>query len=503
VVHLLLVRGCVGRPCAEEESCGASGCASIDVAGETLPEWTGEPPTFDRSDPCLAAEWDADGDGQGDSDCGGADCDDLESRAYEGATEDCDDVDNNCDTVVDEGCECTPIASVEDCTTSCGSAGRRTCGVDGWGACTAVELCNGSDDDCDARTDEGFTYVPTMETRLTTTTTRKDAPHVIWAGDRFAVAFEDNEEIFFAAFDEAAEIVTPAVAVRDDSRTPVLAWTGTSFGLVSYDPDTVSCGACCTNTNHHVDFLLLDVDGVPIGKSVPLANDSDANPMPRVVWDGAAFGVVYPDGDIYLHRVDEGGTPVRRVTVSNQSRPADLAWSGSSYAIAFADGDRVQFNEGNLTVFLGADVLLTTGRRASGVALTTTSLGSLVGWYEQDESVIGLATVAAGGMVVGTPDRRPSGSALRFGTDNRVALASGPGQALVAWESGRSWESELVFRRVAPDTTELEAMTVLAPEPAFSSTPSVAWGRASFGIAWIDGRHGSSGDVYVTTLRCE
>ena len=65
--------------------------------------------------------------------------------------ETCDGRDQDCDGRVDEGV-------TRACSTACGS-GTETCGGGSWGSCSARapagEICNGSDDDCDARTDEG------------------------------------------------------------------------------------------------------------------------------------------------------------------------------------------------------------------------------------------------------------------------------------------------------------------------------------------------------------
>ncbi|MEM6954875.1 MAG: vWA domain-containing protein [Myxococcota bacterium] len=83
----------------------------------------------------------------------------------------CDGVDNNCNGEVDEGCECTPgetrecydgpeeTAGVGICT-----SGEERCVVAGegavWDACDGavtpeVEDCDGGDEDCDGRVDEG------------------------------------------------------------------------------------------------------------------------------------------------------------------------------------------------------------------------------------------------------------------------------------------------------------------------------------------------------------
>ncbi|MBI5489312.1 MAG: hypothetical protein HY905_18405 [Deltaproteobacteria bacterium] len=73
------------------------------------------------------------------------------------AAEECNGLDDDCDTVTDSGFECTRRAT-ETCTTACGSAGNRACGDDcAWGVCTPPrELCNGTDDDCDTVIDNGF-----------------------------------------------------------------------------------------------------------------------------------------------------------------------------------------------------------------------------------------------------------------------------------------------------------------------------------------------------------
>ncbi len=86
----------------------------------------------------------------------------------------CDGVDNNCNGNVDDGCACRPGAS-EPCYTGPTAtrgvglcrAGVRACVANAgnigsaWGACTgevrpAREVCNGLDDDCNGRADDGI-----------------------------------------------------------------------------------------------------------------------------------------------------------------------------------------------------------------------------------------------------------------------------------------------------------------------------------------------------------
>ena len=106
---------------------------------------------------------DIDDDDDGDPD--ETDCAPLDASIHHNATETCDTVDNNCDGNVDEGCPC-----VAGQTQECGSSnvgeckkGIQTCDSTGtWGECEGVvepteEVCDGKDNNCDGKIDEGFT----------------------------------------------------------------------------------------------------------------------------------------------------------------------------------------------------------------------------------------------------------------------------------------------------------------------------------------------------------
>lgn len=86
-------------------------------------------------------------------------------------TEICDGEDNNCDGKRDEGFPCVRGSEVA-CTTSCGTDGRGSCTDDcdlpTGNLCIGTEVCNGVDDNCDTVPDDGFDCALGMAMSCTT-----------------------------------------------------------------------------------------------------------------------------------------------------------------------------------------------------------------------------------------------------------------------------------------------------------------------------------------------
>ncbi|MBF0104617.1 MAG: putative metal-binding motif-containing protein [Deltaproteobacteria bacterium] len=102
---------------------------------------------------------DADRDGHASKESGGDDCDDTHAGVYLGASEICDNMDNDCNSRIDENFVLGEFCSVGK--GACYASGVVVCSDDGLSTqCNAIEglprdeACGGGDDDCDGFIDE-------------------------------------------------------------------------------------------------------------------------------------------------------------------------------------------------------------------------------------------------------------------------------------------------------------------------------------------------------------
>jgi hypothetical protein len=111
-------------------------------------------------DVCTLDVEDGDGDGVSEN----RDCDDANPNIAPGQPELCDNIDNNCNGVADEGnpqggqsCGVTDVGACEFGVTVC-SAGSLQCSgnID-----PTTEVCDGADNNCDGQTDENYVSQPT------------------------------------------------------------------------------------------------------------------------------------------------------------------------------------------------------------------------------------------------------------------------------------------------------------------------------------------------------
>ena len=138
-----------GTFCNGDEQCDEGVC----VAGAS--PCSGDCSESSRA--CVCANADVDGDGHDSLDCGGDDCDDTDAQRHPSATEVCDDegVDEDCDAETfgdrdadGDGYPDAECCNGDVCGTDCDDADSNV-------APNQTEACNETDDDCDGMTDEG------------------------------------------------------------------------------------------------------------------------------------------------------------------------------------------------------------------------------------------------------------------------------------------------------------------------------------------------------------
>ncbi len=509
-VRLLLLRGCIGRPCAADQTCAENGCTLIERAAEDLEPFTTEPEPFSSSDPCVETAWDQDDDGQGAVTCGGMDCNDLEGLSFAGGIEECDGIDNDCDGSTDEDCDCAPLGSTEGCTTMCGSMGSRTCGDAGvWGSCAATEICNGIDDDCDGDTDEGFDYAPVAPRMIGTAGNDPSEPYMAFAEDRFHVTYiaeaGSNDGIHYLSVNRTGDSGGAApFFVERDARRPRIAWSGTDFGLVWWDPDVVSCGTGCSRTDRRVNFAVMDTMGVITGAIDRLESAASNPPTPRVVWNGTGFAASWYDSAVYLQTFDAAGartgTPAN--VESSNDGPHDMIWTGSSYAFLISRNKHVYFNQGTPAAFLDPSPEIHNAANDVEVpVLVKTDSGFFVAWAGENGRVTSTAFLnETGELTSPVTTHLPAGADARDRI--RPQIAAAPGQLFLVLEAEDAMgNKDLYFARFRGDGTELQALTRFTSAPSVDDEPTIAYGGGGLAVTYL-GRETGEPELYFTSLAC-
>jgi len=272
---IVLSAGCGARsglePCLRDEDCAnADLCATYKcLYDETIHNKScqvqhktncddGDPCTDDSCDPhtgaCVntAATQDLDGDGHHPPKPGfepgapgscGDDCDDTDPRAFLGAKEVCDGVDNDCDGVVDNGATYVPQIGAEFQVSKPGFDWAEPETFVRAGTAGLLSTYGAS------LTGQYSPYVQPMDgagqpnasaALLTGTVALGSNTTSVWTGDRFGMAWSDrrdgNYEIYFSLFDPTGKKMAPGderiTVSKGFSLFPSIAWTGQEFVIV-------------------------------------------------------------------------------------------------------------------------------------------------------------------------------------------------------------------------------------------------------------------------------
>ncbi len=130
------------------------------------------------------------------------DCNDAVAADYPGNTELCDGIDNNCDSLPDNGSGFTCVLGMATtCMTMCGSMGTAICPAGchapiGLGCTPPAEVCGGLDENCNGIADEGLGVVRNAVTAVAggaTTAARFSGTHLVPTATGYVVFGQTQE----------------------------------------------------------------------------------------------------------------------------------------------------------------------------------------------------------------------------------------------------------------------------------------------------------------------
>jgi hypothetical protein len=231
---------------------------------------------------------------------------------------------------------------------------------------------------------------------------------IVWTGSEYGIAWDlllegSNSEIFFTRLDRQGTALGPPIRVTNAPTTslmPDLAWTGSGFGLDWYD---------LRDGNTEIYFARLAADGTKIGADVRVTNTPTDTFGPQIEWSGSEFGVVWqdqPDLEIFFARLDVSGNliglPLRVTNNPALSNHPALVRTGNGYGIVWYD-----LRDGNAEIYfqhvsaggllVGGPVRLTADPKfADHPAIAWSGTSFAVAWYDERLSVSGVYSTRVG-----------------------------------------------------------------------------------------------------------
>jgi putative metal-binding protein len=219
----------------------------------------------------------------------------------------------------------------------------------------------------------------------------KFAPSLVWNGSEYALTWGESTgpASSLLAFQRLTYLGEPKGEVVRLTSTPSfvnpkVTWSGSEYGLAWTHCSATSCQGY---------FVRLDPYGQKIGADLQLSNAPGDRGVDALIWTGSSFALAvtdwtdwhHDDGEIYLVRLDSGGSLVgqeTRVTHSpTNSFLAKLTWTGSEFGLIWIEDLGVDDGDGGLQVNFGR--VDSEGTKLDpDIRITDGSLGSL--WTSQD-----------------------------------------------------------------------------------------------------------------------
>ena len=426
---------------------------------------------------------------------------------------DCDGRDQDCDGRSDESyrpvVQCgVGVCAVNPSPSRC-DFGRETACLPGLPSGGDLD-CNGMDEDCDARTDEGYviqrdcgqgvcadTAIPSSCTNGVVTACQPGQPAAAVDND----CDGRDSDCDGVVDDEVVRLINGEQALTQHglgALQSAVARSGNTYGVVWSDN---------RNASSDLYYSQLDAQGRRVGGEVLLQLIGGAKQRVTIASDGAGgFGLVWQNtrtGRAQLHfaRIAADGAIIvadtRLVDTQANAYNARLVFNGAEFGLTWADQrsgtDQVWFTRlSTLGEILGMPQQISPGTEPATVP-SLADRGPNGGWavaYNIDQQAdfdVVIQPIAADGTVLGAR-RQVSAGAANSLAPTIAPTAAGWG---VAWYDTRDDNTEIYMAVTGQDGVRLGAEVRVTNDQRPSFLPSLTATPGGFGVAFTDRRAGN------------
>ncbi len=354
----LIDADCVGADLCEVVRCDAGKCVdagplgcddadpcTADACDATKGGCTHAPVTLDLDRDGHRAP--LPGHAAGDTGACGDDCDDTNAGALPGGRESCDGVDNDCNGVVDDGARYEPTGA--DALRVSGDLSPASPGGVAWTGTSYVATYSGEVAGKSGVYTSGLTSdgaIARAEAKLTLVPSDASGGSTAWTGDRLGVAWSDrrdaNYEIYFATLAPDGQKLAADVRVTRApgfSINPSLVWTGNEF-VVAWEDDRAG--------NFQIWGRRIALDGSLLGsetQATRLSASQDESPVLAAGAHGLGLAwtrVVAGQTSVWFASLDpllKERASALEVTSGLQGAFPTIAWNRDAYLVAWYETD--------------------------------------------------------------------------------------------------------------------------------------------------------------------